>query len=184
MKKTAIAIVSLAAALGAGTAFAQAYVGAGVSAARINVDCDGAERCDNTGTGGKLYGGWGFGNGLAAELGYISFGKATASDGGVSGDVKVNGFTVAAAYRAPIAADWGLTGRLGIASLKTKVSASAGGLSGSDDERHTSPYLGIAADYALTPALKVELSADFSRAKYDGEKSAVRSIGLGLRYGF
>ncbi|MCR5863877.1 MAG: outer membrane beta-barrel protein [Aquincola tertiaricarbonis] len=184
MNKTAIAIVSLAAAVCAGTASAQAYLGAGISAARINVDCDGADRCDRSDTGGKLYGGWRFGNGLAAELGYISFGKATASDAGLSGDVKVSGFTVAAAYRAPIATDWALTGRLGIASLKTKVSASAGSLSGSDDERHTSPYLGLAVDYAFTPMLKLELSADFSRAKYDSEKAAVRSLGLGLRYDF
>lgn len=159
-------------------------LGAGVGAARINVDCEGFERCNKSNTGGKLYGGWRFGDGLSAELGYISFGKATASDSGVSVDAKVNGFTVAAAYRAPIAADWGLTGRLGIASLKTKLSASASGVSASDDERHTSPYFGVAADYAFTPALKLELSADFSHAKYDGDKSAVRSLGLGLRYDF
>ncbi|URI06610.1 outer membrane beta-barrel protein [Aquincola tertiaricarbonis] len=184
MKKTAIAIATLAAALGAANASAQAYIGGGVSATRINVDCDGIQSCDKSDTGGKLYGGWGFGNGLSAELGYITFGKATASDSGASLDVKVHGFTVAAAYRAPIASSWGLTGRLGLASLKTKLSASAGGLSASDDERHTAPYFGVAADYAFTPALKLELSADFSRAKYDGEKAAVRSLGLGLRYDF
>lgn len=182
-KNLAIAIATLACVLST-SAMAGGYVGAGVGAGHINVDCTGLERCDDSSTGGKVYGGYDFGNGFGAEVGYISFGKAKASDAGISGDIKVDGFTVAAAFRAPVGQDFGLTARLGIATLKTKISASIGNLSASDDETHTGAYVGIAGDYALTKNLKLELSADFSKAKYDSEKASVRTINAGIRYDF
>jgi OmpA-OmpF porin, OOP family len=184
MKKLAIALATAAATVLSTGAMAQAYVGAGVGAANIDIDCEGADSCDNSSTGGKVYGGYNFGNGFGAEVGYISFGEASASVEGISAKAKVNGFTVGVAYRAALGPNWGLTTRLGVASLKTKISASAFGFTGSDDETHTGPYFGIAGDYALTQNLKLEVSADFSKAKYDSEKANVRTVNVGVRFDF
>jgi OOP family OmpA-OmpF porin len=162
----------------------RAGFGAVGSSFRRHIDCTGLSSCDDSSTGGKVYGGYDFGNGFGAEVGYIAFGKARASDAGISADIKVDGFTVAAAFRAPLGQDFGLTARLGVATLKSKISASLGSLSGSDDETHTAAYVGIAGDYALTKNLKLELSADFSRAKYDSEEASVRTINAGIRYDF
>lgn len=183
MKKLAIAIATLASLLST-SAMAGGYVGAGVGASHINVDCTGIASCDDTGTGGKVYGGYEFGGGFGAELGYVNFGKAKAADAGLTADIKVDGFYAAAAFRAPLGQDFGLTARLGVASLKTKISASMGGFSGSDDETHTDAFFGIAGDYAITKNLKIELSADFSKAKFDTEKASVRSINAGIRFDF
>lgn len=181
MKKIAIAIATFAA---MSSAMAGGYIGAGVGASHINVDCTGVSSCDNTDTGGKVYGGYEFNGGFGAEVGYLNFGKAKASLSGANLDIKIDGFYAAAAFRAPLGQDFGLTARLGVASLKTKLTATMGSFTGSDDETHTDAYFGIAADYAVTKNLKIELSADFSKAKYDTEKASVRTINAGIRYDF
>jgi len=185
MKKITSVFAFAAASLLSAGAMAQAYVVAGAGIGHVGVDCTLASPCDNSNVAFKLQGGYGFGNGLAAELGYISFGKSKFRVLDLNGETKVGGFIVGAAYNAEVAKDFGLTARLGLARLRTKGSGEIGNfIEGPDSQTHTKPYLGLAANYAVAKNVKIEAAADFSRAKWDDDTSSVRAFTLGVRYGF
>jgi len=185
MSKIAIAVAAAMAGLVSTGAMAQAYVSGGAGFGHANFDCSGATTCDNNDTAFKFVGGYGFGNGLAAEVGYIAFGKATASDATVSAEVKATAVTVGVAYQVAFGKDWGANFRLGIASMKTAVSGTVVGLgSASDSETNTTPYVGAGVTYAVSKAVKFGLGADFSRAEYAGEKADVRALTFNVRFDF
>jgi OOP family OmpA-OmpF porin len=195
MKKTLSVLALAAASMFSSAAMAQAYVGGAVGTGHVNLDCDGATSCDNDSTAFKVLGGYNFGNGLAAELGYISFGKATASDAGLSAEAKATGLMLGVAFHAPLANDFGLTGRLGMINMKTvpvisvfmktEITGTVAGVgSASDSETNIKPYFGFAVTYAVAKNLKLEAGADFSRAEYDGEDASVRTLTAGLRFDF
>ena len=184
MKKIAIAFAAAASLVSTG-AMAQAYVSGGVGMSRADIDCEGVATCDKNDVAVKLTGGYSLGNGFAAELGYINFGKAKLADSGVSADVKANAFTLGGAYRAELSPAFGLSARLGLARVKTKVSASVPGFgSGSLSETKTKPYVGVGVDYALAPQLKLEVGADFTRGEIQGEKADLSAVTVGLRFDF
>ena len=164
---------------------AQAYVVGGAGIGHVGVDCTFASPCDNSNVAFKLAGGYGFGNGLAAEFGYISFGKSKYRTFGLNGETKVGGFIVGAAYNAEVAKDFGLTARLGLTRLRTKGGGEIASLiDGPDSQTHTRPYLGVAANYAVAKNVKIEAAADFARAKWDDDTASVRAFTLGVRYDF
>ena len=164
---------------------AQAYVSADIGAGHASIDCTGVSSCSNNGTSFKVTGGYKFGYGFAGELGYIDFGKATASDTGVDAKLKANAWTLGAAYEMPIAADISGTARLGVASVKTKVSANISGVgSGSVSDTKAEAYYGLGANYAFNKNVKVEAGVDWSHANFQGSTAVVRSIYAGLRYEF
>ena len=185
MKKILIAtmIASGAALLSTG-AMAQAYVGVGAGVSHLNADCTGTTSCDTSGNSFKLYGGYGFGSGLSAELGYIDFGKATFTASGINGSIKTRAVLLGLAYRGAFSPDWGGTVRLGLANVKTDGNASGGGASGSVSDTTNQPYFGFGVDYALSKNAKLELTADFSRSEIQGNKGDVRAIGIGVRFDF
>ena len=184
MKKLLPAFALAAASLFSSAALAQGYVSGAVGAGHVNLDCEGASSCDKDSTAFKLLGGYDFGGGLAGELGYISFGKGTASGFGASVEAEATGLLLGVAFHAPLANNFGLTGRLGMINMKTEISASGGGLSASDSETKLKPYFGFAVTYAFTQNLKVEAGADFSRAEFEGDDASVRAITAGVRLDF
>jgi hypothetical protein len=175
---------AFAASLVSSAALAQGYVSAGLGVSNIGIDCPAAATCDTNDTAGKLTAGYGFGNGFAAELGYISFGKATGRITGASGEVKVDGITLGGALRA-VVRDGGASFRFGIARLKASVSGTVLGVgSASDSATKTSPYLGIGFDAEISKRVKFDAAADISRAEYGGVRANVRALTLGLRFDF
>ena len=174
MNKFLIATAIAAASFVSTNANAQAYVSGHVGMGNISVDCFGD--CDKSNVAFKVLGGYGFGNGFAAELGYASFGEVK----GGGDKLTVNGLLIGAAYHAVLNPSWGLTGRLGLARLKTKLSS--GGFS--DSETNTAPYFGISGTYALQKNVKLEAGLDFSRGEYDGDKGDVRALTVGARFEF
>lgn len=195
MKKTAFAIAALALAAGAqaqtsgntNRASAQAPYSYGllsIGQGHLNAACDGVQTCDRTTTGGKAVLGYAFGNGFAVEGGYTHFGRFRASDGAVGLSARPEALSLSGAYTAALTPDWGLTGRLGVARVRTKLNADVGALSGSDSESKTQPIAGLAVNYALTPSARVELGIDATRAQYQGERSTVRMVSLGARMAF
>jgi len=189
MKKTAI---TLAALLLAVTAQAQssnadkahAYGLLSLGQGHLNVDCSGVQRCDRNATGGKAVVGYAFGNGFSLEGGYTHFGRFHASDGPLGVSVRPEALSLGGAFTAQLGPDWGLVGRLGVARVRTKLSAEAGALSSSGSESKTQPIAGLAVNYALTPSTRVELGMDTTRAQYQGERSTVRMVSLGARMAF
>lgn len=185
MKNISIAIAFAAASLASSGALAQSYVTGAVGQGRHDLGCAGAAVCDETGTAFKLVGGHEFGNNWAVELGYIHFGKSKAADSGVSLDTKVAGLMAAAAYQAQFTPEFGMAARLGLAYVKTSLSATVSGVgSASDSDNNVAPFLGLGVNYALNKQMKVELGADWSKAEFDGDKMTVRAVTVGLRYAF
>jgi OmpA-OmpF porin, OOP family len=185
MKKIASALAIAGACLFSTGAMAQAYVSGAIGASEVDLDCEGAATCDTKDTAFKLVGGYDFGNGFAAELGYADFGKAKAADGGISAELKASGITLGVAYQAQFNQDWGMNLRAGIINVKAEISGTVAGVgSASDDDTTTQPYFGIAVNYALAKNVKLELGADFTKAEYAGEKADVRAVSIGVRYAF
>jgi hypothetical protein len=185
MKKIVFAAAIAAAGMFSSAAMAQAYVSAAVGQGHLDDDCTGIEACDNTGTASKFVGGYHFGGGLSAEVGYLDFGKASFRDGTLSGNVKAAGLTVGVAFRAPLGERFGLSARVGAARLKSKVNATLAGVgSASESETHTKAYFGVGADYVINKNFRVEAGVDFSKAELFDAQGDVRAITVGARFDF
>jgi len=182
MKKQAILLAAL---IGAASAQAQSndkfYVTGAVGTTHLNANCQGAPSCDRSDTGGKLVGGYKFGNGFSAELGYINFGKAKLSDSSDWMSTKVSAITLGGAYALPLNKDWGLNLRLGVAQVKAKTDSSFG-VSGSQSD--TNLYAGIGASYAVSPSIKLELGVDSSKAGSGDNSGNVQLISVGATFAF
>lgn len=184
MKKIAITLAASAAAILSNGAMAAGYVGGNVGQSHMNVGCSGAETCREDGTSYKFVGGYGFNENLYGELGYINFGKAKASDSGLSIGFRSQGVLAAVNYQFNFSEDWLGNVRLGAISLKTKSWGAVDGLTGSLSETNLKAYFGLGFGYSITKEMKLVGDADFSRAEIAGEEASVRSLSVGLRYDF
>jgi hypothetical protein len=184
MNHPKIALLALLGALASPAAFAQSYVSGAIGRGHINLDCAGTSQCKTSGSAYKLTAGHALGDGLAAEVGYVAFGKARASVTGVAVTAKARAVTFGVAYEAPVAEGLKLGGRVGLAAMRTSLSATNGVASVSEGKTKAALYYGLYANYALTQAVSLEFGMDFSRARFDGEKAGVRAITAGARVGF
>src|SRR5258706_4441928 len=187
MKKIILAIAATAS-LSAGSAFAEGYIGGAVGQSHFNADCSGTTSCKNNDTGYKLFGGYKFSPNLGAELTYFDYGKATASlqSGStlITGQLRGTGLRLAVAFMGDFAPQWSGVARLGIASNRAKVTATAGTLTGSDSETKAAAYAGLGVGYAISKELKVDAALDFSKLKFSGETFNVRLLSVGVTYAF
>lgn len=194
MKKTLGCGLAAALSLAAGVAMAQGtqgpgyYLGGALGATHLGLDCGAALSCDRSDTGGKLFGGYRLGNGLAVELSYFDYGRATGSAavGGLglaSARLKGTGYGLGLAYFADITPAWTGIARAGVARNKAEVDAT-GAVVGSASETSTRPYFGLGLGYKLTPALSLDAGLDYTRFRLQGESSNARMLSLGLRYAF
>jgi OOP family OmpA-OmpF porin len=179
MKRTALSMAAAALMLSSG-ALAQGYVGVGGGPGKVDVDCAGTTTCDTTSTGWKLFGGLKFDPHWGIEVNYFDFGKAKATVGTASGEVRATGLGVGGALFGQFAPAWTGTARLGIASTKAKLS----GPLGSDSETSTNAYVGLGLSYLISRNLSIDGAVDFSRVKYAGEKADVRLVSIGLTSSF
>lgn len=185
MKKYALVI---AAALAAGAAHAdepaRAYLTLAGGSTHVNLDCTGATSCDKTDTGGKIVGGYSFGNGFSLEAGYWGLGKASGSDSASSGTLKSSAFTIGGAYALPLSNELGVNLRLGAAQVKTKADVRSGAIAVSTSETKTKVYAGVGLTYAISPAVKLELGVDSTEGEVAGQKGTLRLISVGATFAF
>jgi Outer membrane protein beta-barrel domain len=182
------AVIGFAALAFCAAASAQLYGVVSVGTSRLDLDC-GAASCDKSGTAFKLLGGYRFMPNLAGEFGYFDFGKAKASDGTTSLTVKTTAFGGGLAYHQDFARDWNFVARLGVATVKTKVSASVVGVgSGSDSDTNAQAYVGLGVGYKLNKDMSLDLAWDGTRTKYSSSgvsaSDNVNAFSLGLTVGF
>lgn len=172
MKK---AIVGIAISLLACASYASPYVS--VSAGSSTVDaCDGVADCDDGSSGFKLLGGYKLNPNVAVEGGYFDFGKAKAP----GETLKANGFGVGGAYHFDVNSDFGVVGRLGVARMKGK------GEDGTDSvsESSTQLYGGLGLGYKVAPNWSIDAAYDFSKIKFQGDKSNVHLFSVGATFAF
>ena len=170
-------------------AFAQGYVTLSGGPTKLDSDCTGTTRCDNTGTGFKLLGGYKFTNEIAVEAGYLNFGKASATvvvpgAGSVDLAIKTAGFGGGIAVMAPIANDWLFAARLGLAQVKAKADGRVGNATVSLSDSNPQLYAGLAFGYRFNKNASIDLSFDSSRSEFEGEKANVTMFGVGLTFSF
>ncbi len=177
MKKMVLAAVLAAI---AGSASAQGYVGAVTGLTRYSVDCTGTTRCDKSDTGYKVYGGYQINPHWGVEVGYTDFGKTKGTVGALDLEVEAKAFSAVGVLRGQFSTDWSGVLRLGIASVKSKLSTAFG----SKSESNVKAYAGIGLEYALTNELKVTASGDFTDAEVEDQSGGVKMLSLGLQYGF
>jgi OOP family OmpA-OmpF porin len=192
-----ISIAAVSALLLCTSVQAQGFVGAAGGWSRIGIDCTGLSSCDKTHTGFKAFGGYRFGSPLAVEVTYFDWGRATGAGtlsngaGGTlagTGKLAATGYGIGLAYFTPVANDWNVALRLGVARNKGKVTASDNAGSVEDSRNATSAYAGLGFGFQVDKNLTLTAEADFSRVKYGlltiDDKANVQLISIGLRYAF
>jgi OmpA-OmpF porin, OOP family len=175
------------------SALAEGYIGAAIGPS--NVECN-VSGCDAGDTGFKIYGGYVLPGsplgGVALELGYIDFGKAKANGAigplSASYTSEVSAVTFAAALRAKFTPALSGVGRLGLAYVDGKGSATQAigpfGVAGSTSSSDLKLYAGLGIEYAINKQFKVVGSADFTTYETGNESGSARLISVGAQYGF
>lgn len=193
MSKCAVTAALAALSLGSAPALAgdpgQGYVGAALGMGHLGVDCAGTNRCDNTHTGGKLFGGYRAANGWGGELIAVDWGRARASAafaevGVAEGLIKARGYGAAVAYHAPVSSDWLGVLRVGALSNRAQGTGVLGNASQTVSERHPNLYFGLGIGYRLMQNLSVDAAVDASRIKLMGDTANTALWSLGLSAGF
>lgn len=162
----------------------QMYGTVGFGQSNTNVDCEGTTTCDRSGTAFKLMGGYKFAPNMAAELGYMSFGKAKAADAFDSGTISNSGFGGGIAFSGDLSPNWNATARLGLLMMKTKLTINGE----SDSDSNAQLYAGLGLGYKVTKDVSIDGYIDLSNGKYEKDgfssKGNLRAIGVGVTFGF
>jgi OOP family OmpA-OmpF porin len=201
MKKVIFALVASVAALSGSAAFAQnntqdaagtGYIGAGVVGSRYDFDSAGAgavsgDNHSGSKAGGKVYGGYNIDSTWAVEAGYTDFGKRSYnySVGGAAGGLNTDAhsYYVAGKGTWPVARDFAVFGKLGVARNHNEVTTS-GIASVSGDENKTALYASVGGEYAINKNVKVSLEYEnYGKNDIDTGRKA-GAITAGLRYNF
>lgn len=138
----------------------------------------------------RLQGGYRFNQYLAAEVGYIDFGKAkykaSYTGGSANGSLKAGGFDAVALVSLPVNDQFSVFGKAGIvaASVKSSLPAVAGA---SHTESVISPLVGLGATYKLSEHL--DLRADYDYVSGLGKTSKTgkmdsNMVSMGVAYNF
>lgn len=149
-----------AAALVAGQASAQMYLGAGAGSAKT----------DNREDSWKLYGGYQFNPTWGAEFGYNDLGQYGGAD--------VEAWTLAGTGTMPLNQQWSLLGKLGVASNRPQYA-------GAGDR--TDLYVGLGVGYSLSRNLGLRLEyEDFGKLSKNGlgPNSRGNNTSLSMKYMF
>jgi len=185
MKKILIASVLLAS---CSVALAEPYVGGSIGYARSGVDCASGANCSKNATGAKAFVGYSFTEMFALEASYFDLGKASASLGPASEDVKSSGYGLRGVLSVPFNKDFSGFAAVGINRVKSRDTASVGilSLSSTTDTTATKPSFALGVDYAVTPALK--LRGEVEQIRFDAPANSgnynVTNFNVGLKYGF
>lgn len=179
-----LAAATLLALAGAAQAQAGGYLLIGGGRSDYKADCSGTTRCDNSGNALKIAGGYRFGSGWAAEGLYLNFGKSTAAFGATSVELKATALGAGAVFFADLSPTWGLTGRLGLASVKLEGRARLGGVAGQVSDTTANLYAGLGVNYNFTPNAGLELGFLRTNAEFEGEKGNITAFTLSARFTF
>lgn len=116
---------------------------------------------------------------LGGELGYVDMGRI--SRGG--GTTRARGLNLSLVGRAPIAAGFGVYGKVGTTYGWTRTSSTVGSGVTSGKERGFGLSYGVGASYDFTPNLAAVLAWDSHDFRFaGGDRDPIRTTSLGLQY--
>ena len=151
---------AFSAALLAGPASAQMYLGAGVGAAKT----------DTHETSWKLYGGYQFNPTWGIEAGYTDLGHYLGSS--------IDSWSLAGTATFPLSASWSLFGKLGAVENRPRFATAT---------NHTDLLAGIGVGYSLTKNVGLRLEyEDYGKLSNvsNGANSKGSNLGLSVKYSF
>jgi OOP family OmpA-OmpF porin len=192
--KTILATLGFAAAAFAGAAFAQAtqetgaYAGLAIGQAKSKDACSGVIgtgiSCDDTDTALKIFGGYQFMRYLAAEAAYTDFGKANASGGGVTADIKSHAWELVAVGSYPIGTSgFAPYAKLGLYRGETKLSSNVG-ISAKESNTDLTYGIGVRYDFMRNFAVRAEWQRYGDVGGGNVGKSDVDVLNIGALYKF
>jgi OOP family OmpA-OmpF porin len=186
MKKIVLAAV---AALSVSGAFAQAYVGAGLSINQLNVNCAGTQTCSTQDAGGKAYGGYVWPSGVGVEVAYHLLGAATSSamvsSTLVRTEYEASGFGGAVVFRGAVSRNFWVHAKLGMLHVTTTAISRSGVVAPVEvSESTTKPYLGLGMEYGFVESVKLLAYMDMTKGKIGGSTASIRGSGLGVEFIF
>lgn len=188
-KRALVGSAILASALFSSAVMAQGYIGASIGQSELKEDCIAGVTCDFKDTGFKLFGGYMFTPNLGVEGAYVDLGKARIATfvpgvGVANGDVKGNGFALYGKGVLPLD-NFALFAKLGFSYLDTELTVSAPGFgSASESESNANFAWGLGAAYNFTKNLGVRVEFERFRPEFQGEKSDVDLLSVGVMYRF
>jgi OOP family OmpA-OmpF porin len=184
---TAVSATLLALCAATSAQAADWYVGGSLGQASFKkVDVPAGVSADTKDTGYKLLVGAQISPNFAVEGGYADLGKlkATGTDGEslVDGNIKNSGLFVDAVGKLPLAADWGVFGKLGLYDSKSKLGGTFSGADGSNSLLGLK--FGVGAEYMVTKTIAVRGEWERSRVKAAGDTANVDLLSVGVTIGF
>ena len=179
-----LAAAALLAVAGAAQAQAGPYALLGGGRSDFKVDCSDTSACDKSGSAFQAIGGYRFAPGWALEGVSVSFGKTTATTGGIGVQVKGAALGAGGAFFVDLNPNWGLTGRLGLASVKLDGRARLGSLISNVSDNSANLYVGLAVGYNFSKSFSTELGFLRTSGEIDGENGDLTAITLSARFAF
>ncbi len=183
----ALALATLGSMPGAASA-GEFSVGLGAGADRGRVDCVASAPCDHRSTQWQLFADYALNDAVVLRAVYFDAGRF---DGGdttpqgleFGGRFKVSGVGLTAGYRWALAPQWALTGRAGLATVRTRFDY-ANPVWGSASKTTAQPLVGVGLSYAVTPALRLGVDWDVTRFKVYTAQGPLQMLGLSAQLSF
>lgn len=166
------------------------YAGAQIGQSKAESTCDGVSgagvSCNDTGTAGKVFGGYRFHPNFAAELAYTDLGEAKATGPAGTITASSNAFDLSLVGTLPVWQRLSAYARLGVYRAKTEVNVNTVTVRRTDRETNTGMTYGIGASYDITK--RVALRAEWQKYNEVGGSSTgedditVLSVGALFRF--
>ena len=188
-RTVAIAALVLGAALGAGQAKAQAYLGGSIGQSDIDEQIATGlitgGSVDGTDSAFKIFGGYMFNRHFGLEAAYVDLGEATYSGNFVGlpvtgGRVELSGVNISALGALPIGERFSLFGKIGLFMWDAEASDTTGGVPFSAQQDGTDLSFGIGLGYQFTRNLGVR--AEWEMFTTEDAESSLISVGLLWRF--
>lgn len=161
------------------------YIGAAIGYAEQRLDIEGRSLSDKD-TGVKLSAGYRFLPRFAVEVGYASFGEGVISGNGARVTANPKSYYVALTGSVFAKGPFEVFGKIGVANTATEITANYRGLSEMDDQKETTPLIGVGGAYALSDEIfAVAEYEHFGKVvKAEGAKLNAHILSVGLRIRF
>jgi OmpA-OmpF porin, OOP family len=171
--KAALALAAVLAAAATLPARAEGlYVGGSLGTPNYRDDINGVSGSSNSGVSGKVFGGYEFTPNFALEAGAVKLGHIDNDAGSVRG----HSYYLDAVGTLPLAANWSLLGRLGVA--QSKVETPLG------DDRGTGLKYGAGVQYDISKTIAVRGEwENYRLAVFDGHPN-VHEYTVGVKVNF